>query len=144
MINSTKQPDGSYLICSPSCPPHHPVPFVHPPNDTGPFVEALVLKAPAQTTMLGTSDLMPFPKYAEIWGRILGVQCRWEALTVEGTQRTLPGTMGLEVGESGLFVSEFGWDGGIGAKMPEQVGVKMDQLTKVEDYIRNTDWTSVL
>lgn len=124
--------------------PNSKIPFVHPPTDTGPFTEALVLRAPPNTNLLGCSRLMLMEDYAALWGRIVGVDCRWEGVTLEAIQELIPGPVGREVAESGAYVAEFGWDGGEGAKLPEEVGVDMAKLTTPEQYIRQTDWSSLL
>lgn len=53
---------------------NYPTPFVHPPTETGPFVEALVFKAPPGTILLGTSDPMQHNDHVQLWGQLQGVK----------------------------------------------------------------------
>jgi hypothetical protein len=122
----------------------HKSPFVHPPTDTGPFVEALVLKAPPRTTLLGTCEMMHMSEYVKLWGEINGVKSETHGLSLYEVTQMFPGGFGLEVGETACYVREYGWDGGEGAILPEQAGVKMGDLTDVASYIKTTDWSSVL
>lgn len=128
----------------PSAPPSgHPLPFTHPPTDTGPFVEALVLRAPPKTTMLGVSDVMSYPEFVDRWAKFHGVKTRIKYLSVEDLDAMMPGGFGIEVAQTSAYVAEFGWDGGEGAVMPESVGVDKTKLTGVDEYIRGTDWKAV-
>lgn len=122
----------------------HPLPWVHSPTDTGPFVEALVLRAPPGTTMLGTSGQMSFAEYVELWGEAHGVKTRVNVLSLEDAGGMLPGGLGREVGETGYYIREYGWEGGEGAVLPQEAGVELERLTSPEKYIRETDWSSVL
>ncbi|KAJ9606464.1 hypothetical protein H2200_009425 [Cladophialophora chaetospira] len=122
----------------------HLAPFVHPPTDTGPFVSALVLKAPPQTTMLGTCAQMSFSEYVRLWGETLHVRAKTEDYPVDDVIRDLPDGFGLEVAETSLFVKEYGWDGGEGAKLPWECGVNREDLMDVKRYIEETDWSAVL
>ncbi|KIW15171.1 hypothetical protein PV08_05216 [Exophiala spinifera] len=124
-------------------PSEHPLPFTHPPTDTGPFVEALVLKAPAKTTMLGVSDVMSYAEFVDRWAKFHGVKAKVEYLSVTDVDEMMPGGFGIEVAQTGAYVAEFGWDGGEGAVMPESVGVDKTKLTGVDEYIRTTDWKVV-
>ena len=57
----------------------------------------------------------------------------------------MPDWMALEASESGTFSTKYGWAGGDPeVKAPNQVGVDVNQLTKVEEWIKNEDWSSVL
>lgn len=88
--------------------------------------------------------MMPFADYVKLWGELLNVKTALAPVTVEEVEAKFPGGFGLEVAQTVCFVSEFGWDGGEGAVLPEQIGVKMDELTDVAEYIKQTDWSSVL
>ena len=79
------------------------MPFVHPPTDTGPFVSALVLNVPPQTTMLGTSALMQQSEYVQLWAKTLGVKARVEDVPVDEIIAELPGGLGLEVAQTSSF-----------------------------------------
>ncbi|KAK4944471.1 hypothetical protein LTR10_016145 [Elasticomyces elasticus] len=143
-----KQADGSYVwftVRGSSPIEHeHTLPVVHPPTDTGPFVEALVLKAPPQTTLLGASGLSTLPDFVKLWGSILKVEARVQELSIEDVDAKFPGGLGREVGETVAYVREYGWDGGEGAILPEKAGVDLAALTDPVAYIRDTDWSSVV
>jgi len=117
---------------------------VHPPQDTGPFVEALILKAPPRTTLLGTSGLLDFSEYMKLWGEINGVTTKLQPLSVENVVEAWPGGLGIEYAETACYASEFGWDGGEGAILPEDAGVDMSVLCNPTSYIKSTDWSSIL
>ena len=147
-LTAEQQPDGSFGWRSvggdSSAGKQYPIPFVHPPTDTGPFVEALVLRAPPKTTLLGASSLMQFEEYVALWGEINGVKATVQSLSLAELEELFPGGLGRETGESAASAREFGWDGGEGAILPEQGGVDLEALTTVEKYINSTDWSSVL
>ncbi|KAK6367975.1 hypothetical protein LTS17_010128 [Exophiala oligosperma] len=146
LLMPKKDETGMYTfkwIGSPSSAPQHLLPFTHPPTDTGAFVEALVLKAPPGTTMLGVSDLMGYSEFVDRWAAFHGVEARLDHLSVEDLDAMMPGGFGIEVAQTSAYVAEFGWDGGEGAVMPESVGVDPAQLTGVDEYIRTADWKVV-
>ncbi|KAH8898124.1 putative hscarg dehydrogenase [Thozetella sp. PMI_491] len=147
--NEQQESDGTFAFRyitsgSAAVETNHPTPFVHPPHDTGLFVEGLILKAPPRTTMLGTCSLMLFSDYVALWGKLNNVQTKLLPITLEEIAAMFPGGFGLEVGETVCYINEFGWDGGEGAVLPEQAGVDKAALTDVASYIRETDWSSVL
>ncbi|KAK5046220.1 hypothetical protein LTR84_008363 [Exophiala bonariae] len=122
----------------------HPTPFVHPPTDTGPFVEALVLKAAPGTVLLGTSGPMPFNDYIKLWGQIQGFETNVQYVSSDQVVELWPDGFGLELAQTASYVRDYGWDGGERAILPEQAGVDLSALTDVTSYIKSTDWSSVL
>lgn len=141
-----RQDDGAYAIPSASRPPHHPWPLVLAQHDVGVLVEALVLRAPAGTELMG-GQKMTVQAYGELWGRVLGVSCRFEPQSVEAGVATFPAEMravGREVMESAAFIGAYGWDGGVGAQWPEEVGVKTEELVDIASWIGQQDWRAVL
>ena len=144
----TKQADGSYLIRKFALPTGKPIPFVDPPNDTGHFVRALVLsdKAPPGSSMLGYCGLMTNEEYWELWARVLGVKAKLQALTYDDAVGAgMPEWLALEVSESGTYTTKYGWAGGDPeVKHPRDLGVDVSKLTKLDDWIRFEDWSSVL
>jgi hypothetical protein len=143
-----KQSDGSFVIRRFAVANGKPLPYVNPPNDTGHFVRALVLssKAPAGSAMLGTCEPMTNEEFCALWGKVNGVECRFEVLGYDDAIKAgMPEWMALEVSESGTYTTKFGWAGGDPAvKSPQELGVEMEKLTKVEDWMRQEDWSSVL
>ena len=143
-----KQPDGSFIISNFARLNGKPLPYVDPPNDTGYFVHALVLspKAPPGTTMLGYCELRTAEDYCALWGKILGKDCTFKHLTFDNAKEEgMPEWMALEVSESGSYVTKYGWGGGDPeVRHPVDCGVNVNKLTKVEDWIKREDWSSVL
>lgn len=118
--------------------------FANPPRDTGPFAEALVLKASAGTTMLGTSGLMQSNDYIRPWREIQGVKTSEQPLTSDEVVNLWLDGFGVEFAETSCYVREFVWDGSQGTILPQQAGVSMDALTDAASYIKSVDWSSVL
>lgn len=143
-----KQADGSFIIRRPTLPNGKPVPYVHPPNDTGHFARALFLSssAPAGSSMLGTCELITHEGFCDLWAKVHGVECGFEPLTYESMiEDGMQDWMALEVVESGVYVTKYGWAGGDpDVKLPQDLGVDVSKLTKVDDWIREEDWSSVL
>jgi hypothetical protein len=143
-----KQMDGSFVIRRFALANGKPLPYVNPPNDTGHFVRALVLSpsAPPGSAMLGGCELMTNEEFCALWGKVNGVECRFKVLTYgDAIEAGMPEWMALEVSESGTYTTKFGWAGGDPeVKSPEELGVDVDKLTKVEEWIRREDWSSVL
>ncbi|KAF7189278.1 NmrA-like family domain-containing protein 1 [Pseudocercospora fuligena] len=123
----------------------HPIPFVHPPNDTGHFVHALLLKSPPGTNMLGYSWLASQEDFAKLWGKVLGVEIEIESMSLEKIVKSgMPEWLAREVLASGEYCDTFGWDGGEeGVKSPEEAGVEVSRLQSVEEWIRGEDWSSI-
>ena len=143
-----KQPDGSFVIRRFALANGKPLPYVNPPNDTGHFVRALVLSpsAPPGSAMLGGCELLTNEELCALWGKVHGVECRFEVLTYDhAIEAGMPEWMALEVSESGTYTTKFGWAGGDPeVKSPGELGVDVGKLTSVEEWIRREDWRSVL
>jgi hypothetical protein len=143
-----KQADGSFIIRRFALANGKPLPYVNPPNDTGHFVRALVLSssAPPGSSMLGCCELMTNEEFCALWGRVNGVKCRFVPLTYDDAlEASMPEWMALEVSESGIYTTKYGWAGGDSeVKTPQYLGVDVEGLTKLEDWIRAEDWSSVL
>ncbi len=139
-----KQEDGTFVLMRSGG--KHPTPYIDPPNDTGYLVKALVEAKEANITLLGYCELITNEEYAAIWGKFLGVKVRTEVKGMEEAKAAgLPEFLIREVSESIAYVSTWGWDGGDPeVKHPRDVGVEMEKLTKVEDWIRKEDWSGVL
>lgn len=140
-----KQADGSFIFYDVAVPNGKPIPYVDPANDTGYFVKAL-MDAPAGTTMLGYGEQMLPEEYLALWSKVNGVRARYESLTVEvGKTAGLPEFLVQEVIDAVTYVSTYEWAGGDPeVKHPGDLGVNVSKLSKVEDYIKADDWSSVL
>lgn len=143
-----KQEDGTFVIRRFAIAKGKPLPYVNPPNDTGHFVWAFVLspKAPPGSAMLGGSDFMTNEEYCALWAKVNGVECKFEVLGYEDAIKAgMPDWMALEVSESGTYTTKYGWAGGDAeVKMPSDLGVNVEKLTKVKDWMKLEDWSSVL
>jgi len=142
-----KQEDGSYQHVAITPPDSkHLVPFVDPPNDTGYFVKALVDHAEANQTMLGYGELMSGADYATLWGKELNVKASFGGKKIEDLVAVgIPEFLAKELAESGIYCATYGWDGSDPeVKSPKELGVKLEKLTKVADWIKREDWSSVL
>ncbi|KAL5315173.1 hypothetical protein ACEPPN_017824 [Leptodophora sp. 'Broadleaf-Isolate-01'] len=137
-----KQDDGSFVMRRPTAAGLR-WEFVVAEKDTGEFVKALV-ELPPGSDFLGVSEAMTMPKFIEIWGRIHGVKVGYEQVSYEEFFEGVPPAMREELGDSFKFIEEFGHCGGDPAVMrPEQLENKL-QLTSMEEYIKNEDWSSAL
>ncbi|KAK3113915.1 hypothetical protein LTR53_008315 [Teratosphaeriaceae sp. CCFEE 6253] len=142
-----KEDDGSYLHIGINRPDSkHLTPYVDPPNDTGYFVKALVEYPQANQTLFGYSELMSGADYTALWGKTLGVKASFDGLELEGLTATgLPDFLAKELAESGAYCATWGWHGGDPeVKHPKELGVEVEKLTKVADWIKKEDWSGVL
>ncbi|KAG4427367.1 hypothetical protein IFR05_017150 [Cadophora sp. M221] len=137
-----RQEDGSFVMRRPTK-AGLKWEFVVAERDTGEFVKALV-GLPAGTDFLGVSECMTMLEFIDIWGRVQGVKVRYEQVSYEEFFGGVPTAMREELGDSFKFIEEFGHCGGDPAVMrPEELENKL-QLTSMEDYIKNEDWSTVL
>lgn len=129
-----------------------PIPYLHPPNDTGPLVHALVMSpsAPAGTVLLGVAgrqSLLTAEQFAELFGRVHNVKTRVKLITAEDIMATTdtPEWLAKEINDSSVYVSTYGWDGGEpGVKLPEEIGVQIEHLTDLEEYVKTADWPGLI
>ncbi len=147
-VGPKRQEDGSFVIRRLGIANGKPIPYVNPPNDTGHFVRALVLspKAPPGSSMLGFCGLMTNEEFCALWGKVHGVQCRFQPLGYEDAVKVgMQEWMAEEVSQSGLYTTKYGWHGGDPEmKHPEELGVEVGKLTSVEGWIRGEDWGDVM
>ena len=125
-----------------------PIPFVHPPNDTGHFVRALITSplAPPGTTMVGGSEFLTTRETSVLLERVFGKKVKLEHRALDYYQKLgIPEWMALEISESGAYVSTYGWDGGEpGVKRPEEAGVDVTQLTSLETWLKSENWSALM
>ncbi|CZR55932.1 related to nitrogen metabolic regulation protein nmr [Phialocephala subalpina] len=135
-----KRPDGSLLLRVPGN-GDTPVPFIVP-SDAGLFVKALS-KLPPGKNIIAYGDLMPWKDLVALWTKITGFPAAFEHATVEDHDKLAPGGYGLEIGEMYAYMQEFGYWG----KDDESVIFAKDldvKPTRIEDYIRNEDWSELI
>ena len=139
-----KQSNGKYLLSVPTADADRTLPYVDPEKDTGTFVKAL-MEAPAGTTLLGQSDPMNVKQWAEAWGKANGVDCRFEAMSVEKFKEVAPPVLFGEIVASCLYTTKYGWAGGDPSVVePKHLGVGKEKLATVENYIKSEDWSAIL
>ncbi|KAI9170611.1 NmrA-like family domain-containing protein [Paramyrothecium foliicola] len=138
-----KQQDGTFeYVRLKTSGPHDANPEVIASRDTGAFVEALVLRHPAGTDVLGASEIITKPDYAALWGRTLGVKATVRDVSEEEYLRHIPEGMEAIIVDDLRFFSEFGYAGGNPkVKSPTELGIK---TTPLEDFFTSEDWTEVL
>lgn len=98
-----KQPNGSFLIKQPQD-GKSLVPFVVTNKDTGEFVRALIQASPG-IDMLGVSEQLGWEDWTRIWGKTLGVQARYEQVSMEQYVDGLPDSLKRELAKAYCFVA---------------------------------------
>jgi hypothetical protein len=122
------RPDGGFVMRR-TAGPGFRMPFVVAQRDTGAFVRALVADLPVGTDLLGVSEWMTFPEWAAVWGRVLGVETRYEQVSRDELFEGVPADMKQEIGDSFDYMEEFGFAGGDPDVLdPEQVSGKIKAL----------------
>lgn len=122
--------------------PHQSHPEVIAHQDTGLFAEALILKHPPGTNVLGASQIVTKEEYAALWGRVVDRQATVKDISEDEFAKFMPEEFGDELLDFAKFITEFGYAGGNAAvKTPEELGIK---TTPLEDFIRKEDWSSIL
>lgn len=143
-----------FVIRKPTVPNAKPRPFVHPPQDVGPFVRALVLVAPPRSNMFGFSHEASMAEFCAVWTKVMrergliaaDATCTVDTdLSMEELARTVPGGYGIELAESLKYTETYGWCGpDPTVKTPKELGVKMDELSSITSWIINSDWSWLL
>ncbi|KAF2741909.1 NAD(P)-binding protein [Sporormia fimetaria CBS 119925] len=138
-----KERDGSYMFVRLKWPGEHVAqPQVIAAEDTGAFVDALVLKHPPGTHVLGASEIVTREQYAEIWGRAMGVKTQVKDLSEEEYRKYLPDEIADTMLDLFKFFPEYGYAGGnANVKTPQELGI---QTTPLEEWVKRQDWSSVM
>ncbi|KFZ01558.1 hypothetical protein V500_00702 [Pseudogymnoascus sp. VKM F-4518 (FW-2643)] len=134
-----KQADNSFVLTVPIS-IDAPVTFLVASKDTGGFVWALVTQLPPGNNIEAYSFEISYGELLRLWGRINGVEAKAKEVSLEEYEATYS-YIGIEVGEVLRKTQEYGYTNG--AIKPHDLGVDVP-VTGVEDFIRGTDWTSVL
>ncbi|KAL8790666.1 MAG: hypothetical protein Q9213_000514 [Squamulea squamosa] len=122
--------------------PHQAHPQVIASRDTGAFVEALVLRHPPGTDVLGASEIIDKSDYAALWGRILGVKASAKDVSEEEFASYVPVEIRAMMLDCFKFFMEYGYAGGNPkVKAPVELGI---ETTTLEDFIKDEDWSSVM
>ncbi|KAH9204493.1 hypothetical protein DL95DRAFT_319361 [Leptodontidium sp. 2 PMI_412] len=142
LMQHKKQSDGTYLLRLP-IDGDALVPMVEARHDTGNFTKALVQVSPGKN-LLGFGSMMSWNEWVHVWGRVHGVECRFERLDRKFVEDTVPGGVGAEIADMFEYISDFGYDGGDPSVVhPSSLGVEVPVLT-AEEYIKTEDWSSIL
>ncbi|USP79568.1 hypothetical protein yc1106_06842 [Curvularia clavata] len=138
-----KLADGTFEYVRLDCPGSHKAnPEVVATQDTGAFVEALVLHHPPGTDVLGASEIITKPDYAALWGRTMGVKATCRDIPEEEFLKYVPAGFEATLIDDLRFFSEYGYAGGNPkVKTPAELGIK---TTSLEDFFRSQDWSAVL
>lgn len=119
------------------------IPLVDARKDTGPFVRAL-LEVPAGVNLLGETSYVSWTQYMRVWGELLGVEGSYEDVSDDVYDRALPGGFGKELADMFRYMGDVGYDGGDPESVrKEYLGVEVRDLTSLEGYVREADWSSV-
>jgi hypothetical protein len=114
------QPDGVYELQMAGN-ASGPQPWVVAAEDTGKFVKGLETVGPGKT-LLGYGSMLTGDEYMELWSRVLGVEGRYNAVSVGHFDKLVPGGLGREIGENHAYSAEFGYfDDFEGVLHPEDV-----------------------
>lgn len=105
-----RQADGSFVM-SRSTSPAFTMPHIVTHRDTGPFVKALVDLPPGKD-LLAVSEWMTFPEWMETWGRVLGVEARYQQISSEEMFEGVPAALTEELKDGFDYIEEFGFTGG--------------------------------
>jgi hypothetical protein len=70
-----------------------------------------LVRAPAGQNLLGTRGPSSWTEYAALWGKVHGVECRFERLDRQILEQAVPGGIGEEMADMFEYISEFGYDG---------------------------------
>lgn len=138
-----KLADGTFEYVRLDCPGSHKAnPEVVASRDTGAFVEALVLHHPPGTDVLGASEIITKPDYADLWGRTMGVKATCRDVSKEEFLKYVPEGFEATLIDDLRFFSEYGYGGGNPkVKTPAELGIK---TTLLEEFFRGEDWSAVL
>ncbi|KAK7426107.1 hypothetical protein QQZ08_007417 [Neonectria magnoliae] len=112
-------------------------------RDTGVFVKALLQVEPG-THLLGCSGELSWNEYAALWGKVLGVTCRFQRIDRKILEDAIPGGIGEELADMFEYACEFGYAGrDPNIVYPKDLGVDVPVYT-VEQYIKEEDWSEII
>ncbi|OBT90381.1 hypothetical protein VE02_00770 [Pseudogymnoascus sp. 03VT05] len=136
-----KRADGSMILRIPGN-GDVPTPLVVP-FDTGHFVKALT-KLPAGTNLMAFCDRLTWSDYVKLWSKVTGVPATFEKTTVSEHSKLAPGGYGEEMAEMYAYAQDFGYDGSDPSVITVQELDFDVPVTRIEEYIRNEDWSPLL
>ncbi|KAF2112574.1 hypothetical protein BDV96DRAFT_601973 [Lophiotrema nucula] len=135
-----KQEDGSYVMMQPMSGTSK-IPMVDPNADTGNFVKALTEVSPGKN-LVGAGSRASWDEWCALWGKHNGVKASFQQIPRKFLDDM--GDFGHEMADMLQYFDEFGYDGSDPSVVnPDDLGVDV-KYTTLEDYIKKTDWSSVL
>ncbi|KAK5046194.1 hypothetical protein LTR84_008651 [Exophiala bonariae] len=138
----SKQPDGTLLLNVPGD-GDIPIPLVIP-SDAGYYVRAIAEVGPGKN-VLAFSKRIAWSDYVNLWSKITGVPASFAKTTVAEHAQLAPGGYGEEMAEMYAYAQDFGYDGSDPSVIYAQdLGVDLHEVTTIEDYIRQADWSPLL
>ncbi|KAM6516744.1 hypothetical protein FALCPG4_014917 [Fusarium falciforme] len=138
----TKQSDNTFIWSLPGD-PDAPVAQVDARHDTGLFVKALTQVEPGKH-LLGASGFLSWNEFTTLWGKVHGVQCRFQRLDRAVLENAIPGGVGEELADMYEYIGDFGYHGGDPSVIfPADLGVDVP-FTTLEEFIKKEDWSEVL
>lgn len=78
---------------------------------TGLFVKALTQVEPGKH-LLGASGILSWNEFATLWGKVHGVECRFQPLDRKVVEDAVPGGVGEELADMFEYIGDFGYHGG--------------------------------
>jgi len=138
----SKQEDGSFLLKVPGN-GDIPIPLVIP-GDAGYYVRAIT-QVGAGKNVLAFSKRLTWTEYVKLWSEINGVDAAFSKTTVAEHDKLAPGGYGEEMAEMYAYSMDFGYDGSDPSVVyAESLGVDLHEVTSIEDYIKDEDWSRLL
>ena len=142
-LRPKKESDGTFTMNIPKDMDHYiGAPLVDPSHDTGFFVEALV-REPAGANMIGCAKSMTFGDLWRTWAKIQGVELKIQDREIDFGK--MPEFLAWEFKDGFNAWRKLGFAGGDPeAKGCEELGVDMNKLTDIEEWVRKEDFSSLL
>lgn len=73
-------------------------------------MKALVLTSPGKN-LAGAASVLSWTEYAELWGKIMNVVCKFEQVDYDVLPRLIPGGIGQELSDMIRYIDRFGYYG---------------------------------
>ena len=136
-----QQSDGVYELTLPVS-GSAKFPFTVVEKDVGAFAKVLT-ELPAGQKILAYNTMMGHDEFLGYFGKVNGVPVRMRQNTLEDWEQNFPG-LGEVAAESYMYVEDFGYDGNDPTfTHPKDLKVKV-QLTDIEQWMTEQDWSSML
>lgn len=104
------------------------MPFIIASTQTGHFVKPLITSAAAGLNVVAASTNIPVAQFPELWGKTLGVNARYEEITVEEFIRDIPPPLDGQLADMAGYFQDYGYSGQEGFVAPETVSYPLYPL----------------